>query len=352
MMRTFISLLILILVASCAEDKNPAFKAIDKVTITPFYQDSVSIRAIVPIDENKVWFAGNLGKVGLIDNDIPKLATIMYQDSLLQFRAIARTKDAVFVLSIANPAILYKIGFDGIQATAIEQVYFEEHEKVFYNAMHFWDEKEGIAMGDPIDGCLSIIITRDGGNNWTKLSCEQLPKTVEGEAAYAASNSNIAIVNDKVWIASGGAKTRVFYSGDRGNTWQVFDTPMIQGGKMTGIYSIDFYNETLGIIFGGDWESKDNNTANKAITQDGGKTWQLISDATGPGYRSSVRFVPNSGGQEIIAVGSPGISYSGNGGKTWTELSKEGFFAIEFVNETVAFASGNNKISKLLFERN
>ena len=352
-MRFLIGLLtLLFIITSCREDKKMEDQQANKITITPFYQDSVSVRAILPLDENRVWFGGNLGKVGLINHDTPKLATITYQDSLLQFRAIAGTKDAVFVLSIANPAILYKIGFDGIQATAIEQVYFEQHEKVFYDAIRFWDEMDGIAVGDPIEDCLSILITRDGGNNWTKIPCEQLPKTVEGEAAYAASNSNIAIVNDKVWIVSGGAKSRVFYSGDKGNTWEVFNTPIIEGGKMTGIYSVDFYDENTGVIFGGDWENKDNNTGNKATTQDGGKTWQLISDGKGPGYRSSVRFVPNSGGQKIVAVGSPGISYSHNGGKTWTELSNEGFFAIEFVNDSVAFASGNNKISKLLFNKN
>jgi hypothetical protein len=28
--------------------------------------------------------------------------------------------------------------------------------------MQFWNNKEGIAMGDPIADCLNVIITRDG----------------------------------------------------------------------------------------------------------------------------------------------------------------------------------------------
>jgi len=51
-----------------------------------------------------------------------------------------------------------------------------------------------------------------------------------------------------------------------------------------------------------------------------------------------------------VAVGSPGISYSNNQGKNWIELSTDGFYAIEFVNDSVAFASGQNKISKLVFK--
>jgi photosystem II stability/assembly factor-like uncharacterized protein len=34
--------------------------------------------------------------------------------------------------------------------------------------MKFWNNKEGIAMGDPIADFLSIIVTRDGGNTWNK----------------------------------------------------------------------------------------------------------------------------------------------------------------------------------------
>ena len=32
------------------------------------------------------------------------------------------------------------------------------------------------------------------------------------------------------------------------------------------------------------------------------------------------------------------------------EMSKEGFYAIEFVNDTIAYASGRNRIAKLKFK--
>lgn len=332
----------------CSEQKKEVKRSFSEIKIERLFSDSVSIRALVAVDENKVWFAGNKGTVGLIDGKTPKIAVIRYEDSLMHFRAVAKTKNAFFVLSIANPAVLYKIGFDGLEATSIEEVYLEEGERVFYDAMQFWDDQEGIAMGDPTEDCLSVIITRDGGNNWEKLSCDVLPKTEEGEAAFAASNSNIAVFENHVWIVSGGKRARVFHSADRGINWEVYNTPIIEGGRMTGIYSVDFYDENTGVIFGGDWENMENNTSNKAITRDGGKTWTLLSDGKGPGYRSSVRFVPGGGGHEIIAAGSLGISYSNDQGENWTELSKEGVFAVEFVNDSVAFASGNNKVLRLV----
>lgn len=325
---------------------------ISSVEITHVFVDELSVRAIQPLDENRVFFAANNGKVGLVDGDAPKLAVIKYTDSLLQFRAIASTNEAVFVLSIASPAVLYKIGFNGTEATNIEMVYTESGPKVFYDSMKFWNDEEGIAIGDPIDDCMLIIITRDGGNKWKKITCDSLPEVEKGEVAFAASNSNIAIYGDNAWVATGGRKSRVMHTADKGKTWQFYDTPIVQGKALTGIYSIDFADENNGIIFGGNSENKTSSEKNKAITKDGGKTWKLVGDGEEPAYRSSVKYIPGTNARGIVAVGSPGgISYSGDGGESWTQLSDEGFHAIEFVNDSIAFASGDNKISRLVFRK-
>ena len=347
-MRFIIPILAVLAFISC--NKKAEFE-INSVKITPVFIDSLSIRAIHPLDENRVWFAANKGKVGLIDGDVPKLAVIKYSDSLLHFRSIAATNEAVFVLSIASPAVLYKIGFNGSEATNIEEVYKEIGAEVFYDSMKFWNDEEGIAIGDRIGDCLSVIITRDGGNSWEKLPCESLPKIEKGEVAFAASNSNIAIYNDNAWVATGGKRSRVMHTADKGKTWEIHDTPIVKGKAMTGIFSIDFWDSNNGIVFGGNWEDKSLNEKNKAITQDGGKTWDLIADGKEPGYRSSVKFIPSTQGRGIVAVGTLGISFSGDGGKNWKKLSDEGFFAIEFVNDSIAFASGDKKISRLVFRK-
>ncbi|WP_374958187.1 WD40/YVTN/BNR-like repeat-containing protein [Gilvibacter sp.] len=332
---------------SCTDSLAPEFTEIEATAV---FRDSISIRAIAAVNDSTVWFAANNGKIGVIEGQIPKLASVSYQDSLLAFRSIARTKDAVFVLSIGNPAVLYKIGVEGTNPTFIEDVYTETHPKVFYDAMAFWDDQHGIAMGDPTDGCLSVILTTDGGDSWTKVPCDRLPSTEEGEAAFAASNSNIAVFGNSAWLVSGGKRARVFKTTDRGQTWKVYETPIIEGQAMTGIYSVAFQDAKNGIIFGGNWDAKEDNGGNKAITTDGGKTWNLISDQAGPGYRSCVRYLPNTKGQGIVAVGIPGVSYSNDGGESWVELTKESYYNIQFVNDSTAFASGYGKIDKLVFK--
>ena len=196
---------------------------------------------------------------------------------------------------------------------------------------------------------MSVIITRDGGNTWTKLSCDLLPKAKEGEAAFAASDTNIAIVGDKTWVATGGKASRILFSPDKGKTWQVFDTPIVQGVETTGMYSLDFYDELNGFAIGGDYTKADDNTANKIRTNDGGKRWQLVAENQNPGYRSCVQYVPNSKAQQLVAIGFKGIDYSKDAGNTWSHLSDEGFYTLRFLNDSVAYAAGNKRISKLIF---
>ncbi|MCP9200094.1 oxidoreductase [Gramella sp. GC03-9] len=311
--------------------------------------DSLSVRAIEVIGNNLA-FAGSNGVYGLYNSSNGQWKTSVQNfDSITpEFRAVASTANDFFMLSVGNPGLLFKTGNSG----NMELVYKEENEKVFYDAMAFWNDQEGIAMGDPTETCISILVTRDGGSSWSKLDCESLPQAAEGEAAFAASNSNISIVGDKTWILTGGTKSRILYSPDKARTWKVYDTPLLQGKPTTGGYSMDFYDENTGIIIGGDYTNPEGNYGNKAITTDGGKTWELVAEGKEPGYRSSVRYVPNSGGKEVVAVGFKGINYSKDGGENWEKLSDDGFYTLRFLNDTTAYAAGKGRIAKLNFYKN
>ena len=327
---------------------------VDRTTLQPNIQTfpaDCSIRAITAMDENTMWYGGSKGQFGYTEDGGATWQIDSIQSDKqpkLEFRGIATTADAIFLLAVGSPALLYK-STDKTKTWSL--VYEDTHPKAFYDAIRFWDDQNGIAMGDPTDGCLSIILTNDGGTTWRKIPCAQLPFTGEGEAAFAASNSNIALVGDHAWIVTGGKKARVFHSANKGKTWNVHDTPIIQGGQMTGIFTTDFYNDQQGIIFGGNWEDKSKNTQNKAMTKDGGKNWTLVADGQHPGYRSAVQYVPNSGGKKLVAVGSPGISYSVDGGATWELLSHDSFYTIQFCADgKTAWLAGRNKIGKMVLD--
>jgi len=342
MLLTFISIF------SCKTKDDFIPREISKVEIETILEDSLlSIRAIEIFKDGNLAFAGNNNTYGLYNSNPKKwsISKKVYDSLNVSFRAVSETSTDFFMLSIANPALLYKTGNNGKMIL----VYNEENEKVFYDSMDFWNDQEGIAIGDPTDDCMSVIITRDGGNTWTKLSCSNLPIAKEGEAAFAASDTNIAIIGDKAWVATGGKASRVLYSPDKGHTWEVFETPIVQGAATTGIYSIDFYDELNGFAIGGDYTKPKNNLTNKIFTNDGGKTWQVVAGGENPGYRSCVQYIPNRAGKELVAIGFNGIDYSNDSGYSWRHLSDEGFYTLRFLNDSVAYAAGKGRISKLTF---
>ncbi len=354
-MRSITIILVAVLFTFCTRKEKEIIRNFSKVKVETLLQDSIQVRAIAIYKDTLLGYGFNRG-YGFMNLKTHKNVMIDFAMSdtikdrknwATEYRAVAFTENSFLCLGIGSPARLRSID---LKSREERIVYTETHEKIFYNALAFWDSNEGIAMGDPVDGCMSILITRDGGDTWKKLSCDVLPKTIEKEAAFAASNTNIAVKGDKAWVVSGGAKSRVFYTADRGKTWKVFTTPIVEGQETTGIYSIAFRTENDGTIFGGDYLSPDGNRSNKAMTKDGGKTWQLIADTTEPGYKSCVQYIPNSNGRQIVAAGFTGISISNDYGQTWKEISKEKFYTIRFLNDTTAIAAGSKRIAKVTFQ--
>jgi photosystem II stability/assembly factor-like uncharacterized protein len=198
----------------------------------------------------------------------------------LDFRAVvAFSADEAFLMSAGkgNLSRIYHTS-DGGQHWALQ--YTNHNPQGFFDSMAFWDTKHGMVLGDPISdesGKLKfeLLTTEDGGQNWRPLASANLPPAQEGEGAFAASNSCLALERDDVWFATGGRLARVFHSSDRGQTWQVVNTPIIHGPESAGIFSIAFRDRMHGVIAGGDYKHPDQDGPNLAFTSDGGKTWEL-----------------------------------------------------------------------------
>ncbi|MGJ5641592.1 WD40/YVTN/BNR-like repeat-containing protein [Formosa sp. S-31] len=345
-MRLITSVLLLLVLCACNKEKKIQDKPITEVEIEDLFTDSLSIRAIELMGDGSLAFAADKGTFGLY---FPKkdawVTSVQVYDSVpLHFRAVAHTTNDFFMLSIDNPALLYKTGDDG----NMKLVYKEEGEGVFYDAMTFWNDIEGIAVGDSVNGCLSILITRDGGETWNKVPCADLPESDAGEGAFAASNTNIKVLGNMAWIVT--TSGNVYTTNNKGESWQVVKSPMINAEPTQGIYSVDFYDENIGVAVGGDYTKPDAKTANKMKTTDGGKTWTLVADGENPSYKSCVQFVPDSKGKQLVAVGFNGMDVSNDGGQSWTHLNDESFYTLRFVNDSLAYAAGQNRISKLLFK--
>ena len=210
--------------------------------------------------------------------------------------------------------------------------------------MQFWDDENGIAVGDPTANCMSIVLTKDGGDSWKKIACEYLPSSKEGEAAFAASNTNISLVDQKAFIATGGKEANVLVGTDYGKSWKKYKTPIIQGEKMTGIFSVNNLSVDTAIIAGGDWSAKQKIENTMAITKDGGNSWQLIEN--NPGYISCVQFIPKT--KSLVASSTTGIYYSEELAESWVKISDEGYYTFRVSeNGSYLYFSGRNNLMSI-----
>ena len=222
---------------------------------------------------------------------------------------------------------------------------------VFYDAFVFAQAKNrGIAICDPNeDGSSKNLIFTYASRKNPKT---EFPQYFPGEAHFAASNTNIAMQGNWVWIATGGMKARIFkFNWSHPFTWKVYETPFVQGISSTGIYSIDFYDKNFGIAVGGDYTKQADNVNNIATTNDGGQTWQIQASRQNAGYMTCVRFRPKTKGKELVAVGDQHISFSSDYGKTWTKISDEkNLYACEWLDKNTLILAGKDKIVKMNFQ--
>lgn len=340
-MRFCILIAVLSLMGCALEAEAPPFESVD---IKILHTDSLSVRAL-EVMPGSVGFGGSGGLFGSVDTRDFSVRTglLQHQGTYPEFRATGHTATDFFLLSAGSPALLYKTGDNG----SMELVYEDDDPEVFFDSLAFWDDLSGIALGDAMDGCLTILITRDGGTTWDRVSCEDLPKALPGEGAFAASNTNIAISGPLCWIVT--SRGRILYSPDKGRQWEVLDTPLKPSSVTHGLYSLDFYDQKQGYAIGGDYTRPEDASENKLATENGGRTWNFRALGQYPGYKSCVQFVPGRGGRDLVAVGFTGIAYSKDRGVSWKQLSESGFYSMRFVDDSTAIASGRGRIARLRF---
>ncbi|WP_433628849.1 WD40/YVTN/BNR-like repeat-containing protein [Chryseobacterium cucumeris] len=302
--------------------------------------DKISIRALELYD-NKVWYSGTDSKFGFVDlKDYKNQKQIRLSEEKLQFRTLGQNKTSFYAISIESPAGFFKIDKKDLKS----QVIFKDTAKTaFYDALHFVNDKLAYTFSDADkDHLLKLAVYKDGKWNMFKNNVT----LNDGEAAFAASNTNISSSKKYLWIATGGKASRILRMNLKDDKIEVFNTPIIQGESSQGMYSIDFFEDRFGIAAGGDYTKQDANINNIATTNDAGKTWQIQASGQNAGYTTCVKIKPESKGKEIIAVGDKHISYSSDFGKTWKKISDEkGFFVCQWIDADHVVLAGNNRIA-------
>lgn len=334
-----------IVLQACSAEKSGNFELIVDFVNINIIND---LRGLSVVNENVLWASGSHG-VFLISKDGGESWLI---DSVagagnLDFRSIeAFDENTAIVVSAGTPANIY-LTEDG--GKNWELTWSDSNPAVFLDAVAFRNPVEGLVAGDPVDGCLLILKTADGGNSWKRIDPGKIPQSLNTEGGFAASGTCLAMAGEKsAWIGTGGDLARVYYSVDAGLSWFVVNTPILSGSPMKGIYSLSFKNESIGIAVGGEWNVK-NPIRSKAFTLDGGKSWALGSGSDT--YCSGSCYVKDD---IFLACGQSGIDITANGGQTWEHLSDLHLYGLQFdPTGSKGFGTGpSGRIVKLKLRKN
>ena len=328
-----------------------------------------SFRGLSVVNDNIVWVSGSAGTVGRsVDGGENWTWMTVKGFEKTDFRDIEAFDDkAAIIMGIASPAYILKTTDGG---NIWKLMYENKDTSMFLDAMEFWDEKNGIVIGDPINNKIFIARTFDGGNSWKAVpdiqrrifnssstsvtgggtvwhtssitvTMKNVADVDKGEACFASSGTNIRVISkNEVSFVTGGLSSYLYIQDRKINL------PIIQGKESTGANSMAAKNKKTLIVVGGDFTTKDSTTKNCFITTDGGKTFS--APVVGPhGYRSCVEYLDK---KNWISCGLNGVDYSIDEGQNWNWISKESFHACRKAKKgkAVYFSGGGGRIGKLI----
>jgi photosystem II stability/assembly factor-like uncharacterized protein len=198
----------------------------------------------------------------------------------------------------------------------------------FWDAIAFSNDRQGMLLGDPVNGLFAIWRTSDGGRHWSRDDSAGLAAE-RGEGAFAASNSALFISSDgkDAYFGTGGPggpRILHFNAGGNGN-WISVKPPWSHTNESSGIFSVAFRDAKHGVAVGGDYKQPNQSEGTAASTADGGATWIAASEPPG-GYRSAVAWRETL--HAWIAVGPNGSDISYDDGKTWKRFDTAAWNAL------------------------
>lgn len=238
------------------------------------------------------------------------------------------------------PQGVYKSTDAGTTWKKVSTGAFTNASSSFINVVHFFDAKNGIALGDPAGGYFEIYTTNNCGVTWTRVPQANIPLTpISGEYGtvgyYGDFDSTI------VYPTNFG---NILVSKDMGYTWTAATTPL-SGVANTAIPSITAKdkNNFVAVL-----NNTDSASSTLIFTIDGGLSWNSTGADTVGGlfYLSSVEYVPGTSNTYFITAanstgGIVGSAYTEDG-VTWVNIDALQHTACRFADINNGWSGGFN----------
>ncbi|MFY9342103.1 MAG: oxidoreductase [Planctomycetota bacterium] len=297
-----------------------------------------SLRGLSVVDRDTVWVGGAKGTLWRTRDGGTSWQDVAPPDSAAcDFRDVeAFDADTALAMVAGQPARLYRTS-DGGKTWTI--VLADARAAAFFDAMAFGGDV-GILFGDPIDGAFCVWTSTDAGRTWNAVPAEHLPAPLAGEAAFAASGSCVAVdgtsADPTFLIATGGGeRARLLYG--RSGRWTAIEMPLAAGGSSRGGFGLAVGPEGT-VLVGGDYADPTRSDGTAAFRVGGYPSWSSANGGAG-GFRSAAVWIDR---ERVLAVGSHGLSLSGDGGRSWTVLREAGWHALGRGRDGSVFACGSD----------
>jgi photosystem II stability/assembly factor-like uncharacterized protein len=348
------------LVAAIATFGSAQDRHVHQPTLTPQQSGTTQLLiAVSPVNSRVAWAAGTGGTFVLTTNggETWKAGVVPGAEGL-QFRDVQGVNEKVaYLMSIGDNTTDFRIykTTDSGETWTIQ--FTNETVNAFYDCFAFWTPRRGIAHSDSVNGVFPDLRTTDG-TTWESISAN-MPPALPGEASFSASGTCVATQGGRnAWIATGGSTiARILATRDGGDTWNAYNTPLVSSPS-AGAISVAFRNPWMGIVGGGDLANND--SAETATSNDGGRTWTLTNKPPLKGAVFCLAYVggvhhgdDDEGDQEdghavvITTETTPNFqtgaaAWTPDEGRTWFQLpGVSGYWAVAFANPKAGWFVGN-----------
>ncbi len=270
--------------------------------------------AVCTVNDTVIWIKDQLGdKFSITKNAGKTWTTKNFPAGIAANRmcgSLAAVSDKVAYVIVSQPSATDKQGVykttDGGDTWTRQETAFSSANS-FPDLVYFWNENEGVVIGDGIsttNGILEIYTTTNGGAQWNAVPAANMPTATSTDWS-TNTNSFIRVRGNNIYLIGG--TNYIYKSTNKGFNWTAIKTPATNGNSVR----FDFKDENNGLLSNYDGTKK---VYSLYSTVNGGTNWSKIDSTS---TISEVKFVPSL--NTYFSTGSTGLFYSTNNGISWTK---------------------------------